>query len=84
MNYTDDTELMELYSRSMLLPGLEKKVFIGIGAYLLDGKPGILKAQLKSSRKLSPGGIVIFSYDDIAGNEDIQEFLAMIQTKDLE
>jgi len=76
MNYTDDTRLMELNSGSLLLPGLDKKVHIGIGAYLLNGNTETLKAQLRSLKELSPAGIVIFSYDDIADNADLQRFLS--------
>ena len=76
MNYTDDTALMELNSSSLLLPGLDKKVHIGIGAYLLKDKPETLKDQLKSLRELSPSGIVIFSYDEIARDEEIRKYLS--------
>ena len=76
MNYTDDTRLMELNSGSLFLPGLDKKVHIGVGAYLLKNKPDAFKAQLKSLRKLSPAGIVIFSYDDISDNTELQNFLS--------
>jgi uncharacterized lipoprotein YddW (UPF0748 family) len=76
MNYTDDTRLMELNSGSLLIGNLDKKVHIGIGAYLLKGDTKTLKAQLESLRKISPAGIVVFSYDDIAGNKEIQKLLA--------
>lgn len=76
MNYTDDTNLMELRSGSLLLQGLKQKVHIGIGAYLMKDNPEALKSQLRSLQNLSPKGIVIFSYDDIAASEEIQDFLA--------
>jgi len=76
MNYTDNTELLELNSDPIFLPGLDKKVHMGVGAYLLKDKPEILEAQLSSLQKLSPAGIIIFSYDDIAGNKKIRKYLA--------
>ncbi len=75
MNYTDDTKLLELNSGSMLLPEVEEKVYIGVGAYLLKKKTAVLKEQLSYLIELSPAGIVIFSYDDIADNEELQVFL---------
>ncbi|MFH1552863.1 MAG: family 10 glycosylhydrolase [Candidatus Omnitrophota bacterium] len=76
MNYTDDAKLMELNSGSLLLPGLDDKIHIGIGAYLLKERPDQIKSQLISLRELSPAGVVIFSYDDIAGDKKLQDFLA--------
>ncbi len=76
MNYTDDTSLMELNSTSLFMPGLEDKVQIGVGAYLLKEKPNILKDQINILRRISPAGIVFFSYDEIAANADLQNFLA--------
>ncbi|MFC1480416.1 glycoside hydrolase family 10 protein, partial [Candidatus Omnitrophota bacterium] len=76
MNYTDDAKLMELNSGSLLLPDLDDKIHIGIGAYLLKERPDQIEAQLVLLRKLSPAGVVIFSYDDIAGNKELRGFLA--------
>ncbi len=76
MNYTDDPELMELNSRSILFPQLQDRVYIGIGAYLLKGKPEAVKEQLDILRNISPGGIVIFSYDDVAESKELQDVIA--------
>jgi len=76
MNYTDNTELMELNTGALYLPGMKDKIYMGIGAYLVKDRPGILEAQITSLVKLSPAGITIFSYDEIANNEKLQNFLA--------
>ncbi|MFH1798427.1 MAG: family 10 glycosylhydrolase [Candidatus Omnitrophota bacterium] len=75
MNYTDDSRLMELNSRSLsaIRPG--KKVHIGITAYLLKDNIEEFKNQFASLQKLSCPGIVLFSYDTIAESEEIQELL---------
>ena len=78
MNYTDDTKLMKLHSYSLMAGEFGRKVHMGVGAYLLKTKPGELKKQLEILKKLSPPGIVIFSYDDIAGNKDLQKTLSDI------
>lgn len=76
MNYTEDNSLMELRSRSLLMEDVRNKVYIGLGAHLLKDKFAIFKTEFESLRKLSPRGIVIFSYDDIAGNEKLKDFLS--------
>jgi len=76
MNYTDDNYLMELYSRSVMFPRFRNKVHVGMGAFLLKDSTDDIEAQLSTLRDLSPAGIVIFSYDDIANNEELQGFLA--------
>jgi len=76
MNYTDDTELMELNSRSILLPQLKDRIYIGVGAYLLKDKPEAVKEQMDILRNISPGGIVIFSYDDVAESKELQNVIA--------
>ena len=76
MNYTDDTPLMELRSQGVLIPGFEKNIQMGVGAYLLNEKPEVLNKQLEYARSLPLGGVVIFSYDELANNEDLQAFLS--------
>ncbi len=77
MNYTEDTELMKLNSLSLLLPQFEGKVYIGIGAFLLKDKPEVITEQISFLRKLAPGGIVIFSYDNIVQNKELQDYLIL-------
>ena len=75
MNYSDDARTMYLNSRSVLLPDYKDKIYIGIGAYLLKNSLKTLEEEITLTRKLSPGGIVLFSYDELAGNKELQEFL---------
>jgi len=75
MDYTDDPRLMELNAVSLLMPGVEGRVHVGIGAYLLKEKPGDIVEQLSRLSRLAPAGIVLFSYDDVYGNDDVVEFL---------
>lgn len=75
MNYTDDSRLMELNARSLLAVRPVEKIHIGIAAYLLKDKPKELKTQITSLKKLLCQGIVLFSYDTIAENKDLQALL---------
>jgi len=78
MNYTDDTKLMKLFSYSLSAEEFGEKVHMGVGAYLLKTNPKELKEQLEFLKEFSPPGIVVFSYDDIAENEDLRKTLAGI------
>ncbi|MFH1664838.1 MAG: family 10 glycosylhydrolase [Candidatus Omnitrophota bacterium] len=75
MNYTDDTKLMELNTRSLMTEGFKEKIQIGVGAYLLKDSPKTLEDQISLLRGIPVSGIVIFSYDDIAANKNLQDFL---------
>jgi len=75
MNYTDDPGLMGINSAATILPDLETRVQIGLGAYLMKDDLGPLKEQLEDLMWLSPSGIVIFSYDEIAGSTELRGFL---------
>jgi uncharacterized lipoprotein YddW (UPF0748 family) len=75
MNYTDDARLFELNTRSADVPALRDDIMVGVGAYLLKKRKPVLKEQLSFLRRLSPPGVVIFSYDDIAGDRELREFL---------
>ena len=75
MNYTTDTRIMELNSDALLSMHLSRDIHIGVGAFLLKEDPDVLEDQLSILHKLAPAGIVIFSYDDIARDKDLQEFL---------
>ena len=75
MNYTVDTPLMKLHSVSCLAAGDRKKTQIGIGSYLLKDDPVTLRQQIESAKLLSPQGVVLFSYDEVASDTDLQEFL---------
>jgi len=76
MNYTDDADFFELTSKSLLEPDFGGKIYMGVGAYLFKDNPDLFKNQLESLKKISPDGIIIFSYDNIAENEEFQEILS--------
>jgi len=76
MNYTTDPVLMELNSSSLLIPQIKDRIYIGMGAYLLKRNTDAIEEQLEILEALHPGGIVIFSYDDVADNESLQKFIA--------
>lgn len=75
MNYTDDPRLMELNTSSLLMADVEDRVYVGIGAYLLKKNPDDIVEQLSRLSRLEPAGIVLFSYDDIYGNDVVTGFL---------
>lgn len=75
MNYTVDTHLMELQSISCLAVGDREKTQIGIGSYLVKNDPGTLKKQIEIAKLLSPQGVVLFSYDEVASDTGLQQFL---------
>jgi len=76
MNYTEDLPFFELRSRSSLMEGLKDKIYVGVGSYLFNNDTEITKKEIRDLGPLSPGGIVIFSYDDIEGDIELQEFLS--------
>lgn len=78
MNYTDDTRLFDINTYSSLL---KDNVYVGVGAYLLKDKPEVLKKELDKLKKLSPGGIVIFSYDDVVRDKGLQSSLFSLKTQ---
>ncbi|NQT33058.1 MAG: family 10 glycosylhydrolase [Candidatus Omnitrophica bacterium] len=78
MDYTDDTRLFMMNAESLLFSEFKDEVQIGVGAYLLNENPDVLKDQIGSLDRINPAGIVIFSYDDIAGSEEIQEYLSKL------
>ncbi len=76
MNYTDDPALMTLNSKSMMMSDVPGKVHIGIGSYLLKDDIRTLKEEILAARELAPGGIVLFSYDELAPDGDLRSFLS--------
>jgi uncharacterized lipoprotein YddW (UPF0748 family) len=76
MNYSEDPFVVELNSKAMLGAAAGKKIHMGIGAYMLKDRTEELKKQILSVKKLSPEGIILFSYDDIVSDKPMQDFLA--------
>ncbi|MFH1753971.1 MAG: family 10 glycosylhydrolase [Candidatus Omnitrophota bacterium] len=66
MNYTVDNRLAMEWAKSALAHKGRGKVYIGIGAFLLNDRREIFREQRKAIADLNPDGIVFFSYDDIA------------------
>ncbi|MBF0216301.1 MAG: family 10 glycosylhydrolase [Candidatus Omnitrophica bacterium] len=75
MNYTENPELAGINARSSLSQSSREKVYIGLGAYLLKSLPGVLKEEIETVKKASPGGIVIFSYDEVAKDAELRQTL---------
>ncbi len=75
MNYTENNDYMKIRAESVLFPDLKEKLQIGLGAYLMREDMENLKKQIITAKNLSPDGIVIFSYDDIAENQELKNFL---------
>lgn len=71
MNYTRDQRLAEETVISALAHKAKGRIFIGIGAYLMNDNPGLLFEQYKLIKGLNPDGIVFFQYDDIAAAAEI-------------
>ncbi|MFH1304785.1 MAG: family 10 glycosylhydrolase [Candidatus Omnitrophota bacterium] len=76
MNYTKDLNLLKIRSASLLVPEFSQKVHIGVGPFLMKDHPEMFMEQFKTLRQFSPAGIVIFSYDEISGDKEIQRFLS--------
>lgn len=77
MNYTTDTALMKMNSVSCLSVSDRSKVQIGIGSYLLKDSWETLYEQIKIVKDLAPSGLVLFSYDELARNKELQNLLAL-------
>ncbi|MFH1837637.1 MAG: family 10 glycosylhydrolase, partial [Candidatus Omnitrophota bacterium] len=75
MNYTDDDRLFAFYTNSIISQRDPKSIMVGVGPYLLKDMPDVLYKELGSLLKTPASGIVLFSYDDISGNANLQKFL---------
>jgi len=80
MNYTMDPGLFKIYSQSVLIDGFKDRIYIGVGAYLLNSDINTLEEELDIVKKLSPGGVVIFSYDDISKSGKLKTLINNLQT----
>jgi len=66
MDYTKDDRLSEVVIRAALSQGSKEKIFVGIGAFMLKDDIKDFVEQYQVVNSLNPGGIVIFSYDDLS------------------
>ncbi len=66
MNYSDDLQLTKEFTLAALGLRGNKKVYIGIGAFLFKDDPQGLAEEFKLVSSLKPDGIVLFSYDDLS------------------
>lgn len=65
MNYTKNNRLTKEIVISALAHRGKGKVFIGIGAFLMEDNPELFSSQYKIIEGLAPDGIVFFSYDEL-------------------
>jgi len=73
MNYTRDQRLTQETVSSALAHRAKGKIFIGIGAYLMNDSRDVLSEQYKLIKKINPDGIVFFQYDDMAVNNILEK-----------
>ncbi len=66
MNYSDDLQLTKEFSLAALGLRGNKKIYIGIGAFIFKDNPHGLAEQYRLVSSLNPDGIVLFSYDDLS------------------
>jgi len=66
MDYTKDDRLSEVIIRAALSQGSKEKIFVGIGAFMLKDDIKDFIEQYHVVNSLNPGGVVIFSYDDLS------------------
>ncbi len=65
MNYSTDPRLAGYLTRTAQAARGQRKVYTGLGAYLLAGKPDVLIEQIEDALKAGSAGIVLFSYDSM-------------------
>jgi len=83
MNYTRDAALASHISRGASAArgappeegeGGGARVLIGLGAYLFEGDPEGLWRQWRDARRSGADGVVLFSYDQMAGRDALWRF----------
>ena len=65
MNYSIDSRFVNRLSRQALSLKQKSKVYVGLGAYLLEEHLNDFKKQIKETESLNPDGLVFFSYDSM-------------------
>ncbi len=83
MNYTRDVTLSSRISRSISVAraffpdrknSRNKLIIIGLGAWLFTSDPRDLWREWREARRAGVDGIALFSYDQMAGNEQMWAF----------
>lgn len=73
MDYSLDSRLAALAAKSAIgLAGDSSKVYIGLGAYLMQKNPKALERQVDSISSLKPAGIIFFDYDTLLNNPSLK------------
>ncbi len=65
MNYSIDSRFVNRLSRQALSLKQRSKVYIGLGAYLLEDQLHDFSKQVRETVALNPDGVVLFSYDSM-------------------
>jgi uncharacterized lipoprotein YddW (UPF0748 family) len=65
MSYSKDNQFVKEVVKSSLGHRGKGKIYIGIGAFLMKGKPDLFSNQLRLITELAPDGIVLYSIDDL-------------------
>lgn len=64
MSYSHDSRYVRLVAKNAIgLVGDPSKVFIGLGAFLMEKRPDLLERQIDQGEALGAGGLIIFDYD---------------------
>lgn len=71
MNYSTDRQLAKNISLAAIKLPYKPSVYIGLGAYLMLNKQGLLFQEIEDCQKLKAKGIVLFSYDAILKKRNI-------------
>lgn len=73
MNYSIDSRFVNRLSRQALSLKQQSKVYIGLGAYLLEKHYDDFNQQLQETIELNPDGVVLFSYDSMLKKPEMFE-----------
>lgn len=75
MNYSFDRQMVRYLSKMALGVGGPSKIWIGLGAYLLEGRLENLQGQILDSLKAGAQNIVLFSYDSLIKDDKMQKIV---------
>lgn len=71
MNYSVDSRLARYVTQTAKAFRANKQIVIGLGAYLLDGRKGVLEQQIDDCLAAGVDGIAFFSYDSMRKNNEM-------------